>query len=85
MYQPIAKEIREEILKRVKEDGVTVPKAAGDAGVAPGTVYAWLSKESEKTGTNQVELARLKRENQGLYEVIGKLTVAVEKQKRGRS
>ena len=85
MYTPIAREVREEILRRVKEDGVTVPKAAADAGVSNVTVYAWLSKESEKTGTNQIELAKLKRENQGLYEIIGKLTVAVEKQKRGRS
>ncbi len=84
MFKAVPKEIREEILLRVKNDGVTVPKAASDAGVAPGTVYAWLSKESEKTGTSQIELARLKRENQGLYEIIGRLTVAVEKQKRGR-
>jgi len=84
MYTPIAGEIKEEILRRVKEDGITVPVAAAAAGVSPTTVYGWLSKESEKTGTSQIELARLRRENQGLYEIIGKLTVVVEKSKRGR-
>ena len=84
MYAPIAKDIKDEILRRVKEDGITVPVAAAAAGVSPTTVYGWLSKESEKTGTSQIELARLRRENQGLYEIIGKLTVVVEKSKRGR-
>ena len=85
MYKAIPKEIREQILSRIKNDGVTVPKAAADAGVAPQTVYAWLSGESKTTNCDQLELARVKRECQGLYEIIGKLTVAASKQKRGRS
>lgn len=84
MYKAIPKEIREQILKRIKEDGVTVPKAAADAGIAPQTVYAWLSNESKATNCDLIALNKLKRENEGLYEIIGKLTVAVEKSKKGR-
>ncbi len=84
MYKIIPKEIREQILSRIKNDGIAVPKAASDAGVASGTVYAWLSGESKTTGCDQLKLARVQRECQGLYEIIGKLTVAVEKSKKGR-
>ena len=85
MFKAVPKVIREEVLRRVKEDGVTVPKAATDAGIASGTVYAWLSKESKTTNCDLIALNKLRRENEGLYEIIGKLTVAVEKSKKGRS
>lgn len=84
MFKAVPKEIRDQIISRIKNDGVTVPKAAADAGISPTTVYGWLSKESKITNCDQLELARVKRECQGLYEIIGKLTVAVEKSKRGQ-
>jgi transposase len=84
MFKPIPKEIREQILSRIKTDGITANQAAHDAGVSPKTVYGWLSRESKSTNCDQLALARLKRECQGLYEIIGQLTVEVTKSKRGR-
>jgi transposase len=84
MFKTIPKEIRDQVLSRVKNDGITANQAANDAGISPKTVYGWLSRESKTTNCDQLALARVKRERQGLYEIIGKLTVAVEKSKRGR-
>jgi len=84
MFKAVSMEIREQVLKRIKEDGITTNQAAKDAGISPKTVYGWLARESKTTNCDQLELARVRRENQGLYELIGKLTVAVEKSKRGR-
>ena len=84
MFKAIPKEIREQVLSRIKNDGVTAGQAANDAGISPKTVYGWLTKESIATNCNQLELSRLKRERQGLYEIIGKLTVEVQKSKRVR-
>ena len=84
MYAPIKKEIKDQILSRIKNDGITASRAANDAGISPKTVYNWLAKETQKGNPSIIELNRLKRENAGLYQIIGKLTSELEKQKRGR-
>ena len=85
MYTPIKKEIKEQILARIKNDGVSANRAANDAGVSPKTVYGWLAKEAQKGNPSILAINRLKRENEGLYQIIGKLTSEIEKQKRGKS
>ena len=84
MYVPIKKEIKDQILSRIKNDGVSTNQAANDAGVSPTTVYNWLAKETQKGSPSIIEVNRLKRENEGLYQIIGKLTSEIQKQKKGR-
>jgi len=84
MFLPIKKEIKDQILARIKNDGVNANRAATDAGVSPKTVYDWLAKEVQKGQPNILEINRLKRENEGLYQIIGKLTSEIEKQKKGK-
>lgn len=84
MFKAIPKEIREQILARIKNEGVTANQAANDAGVSPKTVYGWLTKEADRTNCSIIELNRLRRKNQGLYQIIGKLTSELDKAKRGR-
>lgn len=57
----IAREVREQILNRVKNEGVSVADAATEHGVNPATVYEWLKEGIE--GTPSLELVKLKREN----------------------
>lgn len=83
MYEPIRSEIKLQILERIKEGNVPVARIAREHGVNPKTVYGWI----ERTVLNQsslVELNRVKRENLGLYQLIGKLTSELDKSKRGR-
>ena len=70
----IAPEVREQILKRIKEEGVSVAEAAKEHGVAEGTIYGWLGKGVRNAPTIG-ELVRLKRQNEELLALVGELTL----------
>lgn len=70
----VAKEIKEQILKRVKEEGVSVPQASKDHGVSEAAIYKWLTK-GVSNNPSWAEFSRLKKENKGLLELVGFLTV----------
>lgn len=82
MFLPIKKEIREQILFRIKNEGVSVSQAAKDHGVSTKTIYGWLSKEAEKA-PSVVTVNRLQNENKQLYQIIGRLTAEVNRLKKG--
>ena len=83
MSEPIKKEIRDQILARIKNEGIPAAQAAREHGINAKTVYGWLAKETMSDPTI-LEFNRLKRENQGLYQLIGQLTSELDKIKRGR-
>ena len=70
----IAKEVKEQILKRIKEEGISVQQASQDHGVGEKTIYKWLTKGVSGV-PSWAEFARLKKENKGLLELVGSLTV----------
>lgn len=70
----VAKEVKEQILKRVKEEGVSVSQASQDHGVSEVTIYKWLTK-GVSGSPSWAEFSRLKKENKGLLELVGSLTV----------
>jgi transposase-like protein len=74
MFKPIAKDIKEQIISRIKNNGETVSKLASEFGISNRTIYAWLRKGVEKN-VSTLEYARLKRENKVLLELVGKLTL----------
>lgn len=84
MFKAIPKEIKDQVLSRIKFEGVSVNQAAKDAGISIKTVYSWISVESRKSDCSIIEINRLRRENEGLYQIIGKLTVGLDKVKKGR-
>lgn len=83
MFSPIAREIKEEILHKIKTEGLSVSSAAKNYGVSTKTIYGWLSKQNEKV-PNILAISKLKRENQQLKEIIGLVTLELEKTKRGQ-
>lgn len=70
----IAPEVREQILKRLKEQGASVSQLAEEHGISSQTIYGWLGK-GVTAPPSVLEVAKLKRENQTLMEIIGRLTV----------
>ncbi len=70
----IAPEVREQILKRIKEEGVSVEAAAKDAGIHHTTIYGWLGK-GVKNAPTIGEVVRLKRQNEELLALVGELTL----------
>ena len=70
----VSPEVKQQILKRIKEEGVSVPQAASEHGLSTKTIYGWIAK-GVTAPPSIIELAKLKRENQTLHEIIGRLTV----------
>ncbi len=70
----IAPEVREQILKRIKEEGVSVAQAAKEHGCSEATIYGWLGK-GVKNAPTIGELVRLKRQNEELLALVGELTL----------
>lgn len=73
-FRVIPKELKDQILSRIKNEGVSVLQASKDHGVSTKTIYTWLDKASSKN-ISFLEYARLKRENKLLLELVGKLTL----------
>lgn len=83
-FHVIPKEKKEQILNRIKNEGISVPQAAKDAGISDATIYTWLGRTGQGKHNN-TEVLRLQRELQGTYELIGKLTAELQafKKKNG--
>ena len=80
----IEPEIKKQILKRIKEEGVTANQAANDAGISPKTVYNWLSKKGNTDVVSWHEHNHLKRENNQLKQIIGNLTLDISRTKKNK-
>lgn len=78
----IATDVKEQILKRIKEEGVTVALAAKDHGIHESTIYNWLGVGAQGV-PSWTEFAKLKRENKALLELVGEITLKLsESQKK---
>lgn len=82
MFKAISKDIKDQIISRIKNNGETVTNLAAEYTVSPKTIYGWLRKKSDSS-VSFLEYARLKREHKLLLEIVGKLTL--EKQTQGGS
>ncbi|MBD3281084.1 hypothetical protein GF389_06250 [Candidatus Dojkabacteria bacterium] len=78
----IAKEVQQEIVAKIKS-GIPATKLSKDYGVHVQTIYSWLRKSV--SGPSYAELNKYKRENTQLKELIGELTMRLQKhEKRGK-
>lgn len=73
-FRYIPQETKDEVLKRIKDNGETVSKLAAEHGINVRTIYGWL-KKGVSSSVSALEHARLKRENKILLELVGKLTL----------
>src|SRR5438046_3188097 len=70
----IAKEIKNEILAKVKE-GEKVTDLAKQYAVSDKSIYTWLHLETGDQVVSPVQYNRLKRENEELKKLIGELSL----------
>ena len=78
----IAPEVKEQIINRIKNDGVSVSEAAKDHGISDQTIYGWIAKKVDGQPTLS-EFLKLKRENAQLLTLVGEMTLKLsETQKR---
>jgi transposase-like protein len=78
----IAPEVKEQIINRIKNGGVSVSEAAKDHGISDQTIYGWIAKKVDGQPTLS-EFLKLKRENAQLLTLIGEMTLKLsETQKK---
>ena len=65
---------REAVLMDIK-NGMKVADAEAKYGISDKTIYNWLRVQADNTGTSSLELAKLRKENTELKELIGLLTL----------
>ena len=70
----ISKEIKDQIISRIKNEGVSVIKAGEEHGISTKTIYGWLSKDVHKQ-PSIIEFNKLKREKDELLKMVGELTI----------
>jgi transposase-like protein len=78
----ISPEVKDQIIGRIKDDGIPVVQAAKDHGISEGTIYNWIAKKVEGVPTIS-ENIKLKRENEQLLKLVGEMALKLsETQKK---
>jgi transposase-like protein len=78
----IRPDVKVQILKRLKEDGIPVATLADEHGISTKTIYNWLSRGATNNQPSLLAYAKLKKENQQLKELVGNLTLFLDKEKK---
>lgn len=78
----IPNEIRDEVIAKAKA-GEKVAQLAERYGISTKTIYGWLSKDSGEAVISVLKYNKLKKENEELKRIIGKLTLDMSWGKKG--
>ena len=75
-------DVKEYILKRVRESGKPISEIAKEHGIPKSRIYMWLKNET--SGSSDPQLFRLQEENQLLKQLVAELSLKVrETEKKG--
>lgn len=78
----VAPDLKEQIINRIKNDGVSVAQAAKEHGLSDSTIYGWIGAKAQG-GPSVLEIAKLRRENDELLKLVGLMTLKLsEAQKK---
>ena len=80
----IPKEIKEEILAKVKSGG-KVMELAKQYGVSDKSIYVWLRQSTGEQVVSIVQHNRLKRENEELKKLLGEVTLKLSLGEKNRA
>lgn len=79
----VSREVKEQIINRIKNEGVSVVQASKDHAVSEKTIYSWIAKKTDGQPTLG-EIIKLKRENLALKELIGEITLKLSETQKKR-
>lgn len=78
----VAAEVKVDIIRRIKEEGVPIAQAAKEHGITERAIYKWLGAGAEGAPTFS-EFSRLQKQNRELLTIIGEMTLKLsEAQKK---
>lgn len=76
-------EKRDEIMAKIRDEGISVAEAARQYHIGPKAIYSWMRDGVAHSSTNLIlENNRLKKENEQLYNLLGRATVELKKSKK---
>lgn len=78
-YYP--KELKEEVVEKIKTSGKPVSQIASEYGVNVKSVYNWLRGGIKQDGS-VLEINRLKRQNDELMRLIGEVIFELKKKRK---
>jgi transposase-like protein len=81
MAQYVSDDKKQEIIRKVRDEGKKVSDLATEYGVSTKSIYTWL-KDGVKGDNSALEIARLKRELEMVYGLLGKLTAEASRSKK---
>lgn len=76
------KELKEEVINKIKTEGITAVEAAKRYGIDVNNIYRWVSSGVSGAKGNLFEINHLKRENRELKQIIGELLFERERGKK---
>lgn len=83
MSRNISQEIKDKVIKKIKDEGLTVAQASDEFGLSRNTIYGWVSPgRNIKADPGIMEISRLRRENAELKQIIGGMTLSTERGKK---
>lgn len=69
MGKYVSLETKQAVLDDIK-NGLKVSEVVIKYGVVDKTVYRWMREQADNTGTSSLEIAKLRRENEELKEIV---------------
>jgi transposase-like protein len=79
----IPKDVKEYVLKKMKEGSKSVAEVATECGIGKTAIYKWL-KEETTSGSPDPQVFKLQKENQLLKQLVAELSLKIrESEKRG--
>lgn len=70
----VSAEVKTEIIRRIREEGVPIVQAAKEHGIDDSTIYKWLGTGAQGAPTFS-EFSRLQKQNKDLLQIIGEMTL----------
>ena len=70
----IAAEVKADIVRRIKEEGIPVAQAAKEHGLHETTIYGWMGT-GVQAAPSWSEFAKIQKQNKELLELVGELTL----------
>jgi transposase-like protein len=77
-----SKELKEEVIGKIKTEGITAVEAAKRFGIDVNNIYRWVSSGVGGVRGNLWEINRLKKENRELKQIIGEMMFENRKGKK---
>jgi len=81
--QRIASDVKDQIINRIKNDGVTVAQAAQEHGISPNTIHSWIARGVTGQPTLS-ENIKLRKENFQLLRLVGEMTLKLSETQKKR-